>query len=114
MHRSTIAELPKFVDFKSIDYAVAHNAPYDYTVLSRYIKEIKDLKWVCSQRDFNHDKHLKRRATSKRLGHLAVDYGIPLINYHRAVDDCMTLLQLCFKHDVVEAYEVTEVKKTLK
>lgn len=86
------------------DYVVAHNAEHDH----KYIKELwpSFLKkpWLCTQRDLRHEDILPRKVRSRRLGHLCVDYGIKLDNWHRAQADAEACARIAAEHDLNAAY----------
>lgn len=104
---SSIAKLDKLFNFK-IDYIIAHNAAYDKTVLSRYWPWISKQNWICSQQDFTHDSI---NVTSKRLNHIASDYGIIMPGAHRALRDCLVVLEMAYRNDIIKAWARKNEKK---
>lgn len=105
---SLIPQLSKFIDLNSIEYIIAHNAAYDKTVLSRYWPDIMNKNWLCSQHDFPH-KNIN--ISSKRLNHLAADYEIMVPGAHRALRDCLIVLEMAYKNDITEAWERKNEKR---
>ncbi|MCI7557164.1 MAG: PolC-type DNA polymerase III, partial [Lachnospiraceae bacterium] len=79
--------LPKFLDFVSGSYLVAHNAEFD-TSFVRKNCERQGLSY-----DFNHvdtlmlSKVLLPHLAKYTLDSVAKDLGVSLLNHHRAVDD---------------------------
>lgn len=70
------------------DYILAHNAEFD----KKFMAKIIDLgkRWICSKNDLRFPKAGK----SSRLGHLAYDHDIPVINAHRGLTDVNILISL--------------------
>jgi DNA polymerase-3 subunit epsilon len=61
------------------DFAIAHSAEFD----KRFLPEIT-APWLCTFQDFRFPK-------VKKLGslvNLAVDHRVPIVNAHRALEDC--------------------------
>jgi len=85
-------------------YIVAHNATCDYQFITNRWPSFKQKPWLCTQRDFIHTNVLKK-VSSYRLGHLAVDYGIIVLDWHRALTDAIICAQIAGYHDLDEAYE---------
>lgn len=87
-----------------ISHFVAHNAEFDRRVLHAELTKAsdkipdevrakyKDIPWVCTLRDVKHPDKFK----SKKLAHLALDYGVPVDprELHRAVADVQLMLQM--------------------
>lgn len=71
------------------DALMAHNAQFDRGFIEKYCGIINK-PWICSQRHIRFPKEGK----SKRLGHICVDHGIPVLSAHRALTDVMLLVQL--------------------
>lgn len=71
------------------DYLVAHNASFDKGFVNEHIVKTKK-PWICSKNDLS----FPHTSSSKRLGHIAVDHNIPVIDAHRALTDCKTLVSL--------------------
>ena len=72
-------------------YIVAHNAPYDKTVLESQLARlgissgIPSMKWLCSVMDLESNKDKK----CWKLAHMALDYGVTVnpTNLHTALAD---------------------------
>lgn len=105
---SAIPNLSNFIDLNSVSYIIAHNAAYDKTVLSRYWPDIITKNWLCSQHDFLHKKV---NVTSKRLNHLAADYEILVPGAHRALRDCLVVLEMAYQNDIKDAWERKNEKR---
>lgn len=93
------------------DFFLAHNKQFDESLFKAEMKRHKeellrtvpkdicervfDLPWLCSIKDIRHPDKFK----SKKLAHLALDYGVPVDPrvLHRAVDDVRLLLLLAEK-----------------
>tara|TARA_R100001244_G_scaffold25113_2_gene25487 strand:+ start:133961 stop:134755 length:795 start_codon:yes stop_codon:yes gene_type:complete len=86
------------------DYMVAHNAPHDHPKVVKAWPDFLKMKWLCTQRDVDHEAVLPRKVFSRRLGHLCVDYGINLAGWHRAVADAEACTRIAGKHDLDAAY----------
>jgi len=86
-------------------YIIAHNAPHDYPKVTKRWPKFTRRPWLCSQRDLAHSDLLTRRVSSYRLGHLAVDYGIILMDWHQAVADAKLCAMIASKHDLDSAYK---------
>lgn len=76
----------------SAKYICAHNADFD----KEFCKKIVGLKiplsgWIDTQ-DIPYPKSQYCRGTS--LNNLAITHGIPIVEAHRALDDCRTLTKL--------------------
>lgn len=80
----------------------SHNADFDKPfVISRW-PDFDKISWLCTHRDLDHSSML-RRFSSERVAHLAVDYGIPVYDWHRALSDAELCARIAAKHDVVKA-----------
>lgn len=76
----------------SAKYICAHNANFD----REFCKKITELKipfsnWIDTQ-DIQYPNSRYCRGTS--LNNLAIAHGIPIVDAHRALDDCRTLTKL--------------------
>ena len=90
---------------KYADLIVAHNAAHDHPKVTKAWPSFLDKPWLCTQKDLPHETILNR-VTSRRLGHLCVDYGIPTGMLHRAMEDARICAIIAGKHDLERAYEV--------
>jgi len=75
----------------SCDYVLAHNVEFD----KKFIPQITS-PWLCTMDDFRWE------SDSKNLLGIANDYGIPIFNNHRALDDCNLVVQLLKKLENLE------------
>jgi DNA polymerase-3 subunit epsilon len=73
------------------DAIVAHNAPFDKGFLGTFIPEFLEKEWICTKNDFKWPVILQR----KRLQDVCDAMGVPYINAHRALQDCL-LIANCF------------------
>lgn len=87
------------------EYIVAHNAAHDHPKVTKVWPSFLDKPWLCTQKDLNHS-NVVRKVTSRRLGHLCVDYGIPTGALHRAMEDARVCAIMASKHDLNVAYEI--------
>ena len=75
------------------DVIVAHNAEFDMKWFG--LKKLPQIKktWICSMDDITwpSDKQLKTRPSVKDL---ALAYGVPVWNAHRALTDCIYLAEV--------------------
>lgn len=82
---------------------MAHNAPFDRRFLLAEIARLDDIpeaiqslyrsiEWVCTWKDIEHPAKFK----SKKLSHLALDYGVAVDpkTLHRADADCALMLDM--------------------
>lgn len=90
------------------DLIVAHRVEFDRDVLIKIFPELKDFKWLCSKKDLDHNNIINGKIASTRLMHLAVDYGIPVTSWHRALCDAEAVYQLCLRHDMEEALKAKD------
>src|SRR4051812_1531000 len=72
------------------DYALAHNAAFDRYFLDPIFGKKKPAIWRCSKNDLKFPKAKNARS----LAYLAVDHGVWPFAAHRALNDCLTLVQL--------------------
>ena len=91
------------IDGNLAKYVVAHNASHDFKYITKLWPSFKKIPWLCTQNDIIHGD-LIRNVTSKRLGHLAVDYGIPMTQWHRALVDSEICARIASLHNLDLAY----------
>ncbi len=73
-------------------YICAHNADFDKEFCKRIIEfNIPYSAWIDTQ-DIRYPKSKYCQGTS--LNNLAITHGIPIVDAHRALDDCRTLVKL--------------------
>jgi len=73
-------------------YICAHNAEFDREFCKRVIGlKIPFSGWIDTQ-DIRYPKSEYCKGTS--LNNLAITHGIPIVDAHRALDDCRTLIKL--------------------
>jgi DNA polymerase-3 subunit epsilon len=86
----------KFLGYMShqADYIVAHNAQFDHKFMNTltFDAHFRDMKWICTQRDFKWPMQLYRY----RLMDICEAMGVEYVNAHRALNDCIFLAD-CFK-----------------
>ena len=77
---------------KECDAIVAHNAEFDkkwidtVTVLALPCRQ---KKWICTRNDVIWPI---RKGVALNLVHICVDLGVPVVNAHRALSDCLLLV----------------------
>ena len=76
---------------------VSHNAEYDYPKIKRHWPALCQIPWICTYKDLDHTKFTK--AVTRRLMYLAVEYGIPVVGWHRASGDAKIACILASYHD---------------
>ena len=77
----------------SADFAVAHNAAFDKKWLGEGgCLPSMPLPWICSMDDIQWPMNSKRGRPS--VVSLALDYGIPVWQAHRALTDCIYLAEV--------------------
>lgn len=92
------------------DFIMAHNAPFDKGFIEKYVAKTKK-PWIDSKSDIKWPK----QGSGSRLGYIAVDHGIPVIDAHRALNDCRILVKLCkLCPDLKQQIESTIGAKTYK
>ena len=78
--------------FRSSQYICAHNANFDKEFCKNIVGlEIPLSGWVDTQ-DIRYPKSEYCKGTG--LNNLAITHGIPVVDAHRALDDCKTLVKL--------------------
>jgi DNA polymerase III epsilon subunit-like protein len=109
-----ISELMPLVGSEDIDpwdivsgdlakFVVAHNAPHDHAFVTKIWPSFLKKPWLCTQRDLKHKEFLPN-VSSRRLGHLCVDYHIAMGSWHQAVADAEACARIAAKHDLDDAY----------
>lgn len=82
---------------------VAHNAEFDrkFVAAMPCCAELSDRKWICTKKNFTWPVHLNRL----RLEDICNAMGVPYVQAHRAMSDCMLMVQ-CFQgvHDLEERF----------
>lgn len=81
----------------SADVCVAHNAPFDkkFVATLDFGKEFSEKEWICTKSDFRWPVLLAR----KRLEDICIAMKVPYVHAHRALADCLLLVQ-CFENVV--------------
>ena len=95
-----------FENYKPIA-VLAHNAEFDRGMVARHDAWWDTVPWVCSQRDIEYPR---AGNYSRKLQHLAVDYGLVAIQTHRALDDVLMLCNLLAEVEDLES----QVHRALK
>jgi DNA polymerase III epsilon subunit-like protein len=93
------------------DFVVAHQATHDHPLVTKRWPSFLKKPWLCTRLDLPHmeavdadgDKIINRHVISTRLGHLCVDYGIPLHGWHRALADAEACARIAACHDLNKA-----------
>ncbi len=84
---------------------VAHNAEFDRKFVESMpcCTELAERKWVCTKKNFTWPVHLNRF----RLEDVCNAMGVPYVQAHRAMSDCLLLAQ-CFQrvHDLEERFSM--------
>jgi DNA polymerase III epsilon subunit-like protein len=86
-----------------VDYFMAHNAPFDKRAFLSELNRLDELPeavstkyaglpWICTLNDIEHPSKFK----SKKLAHLALDYGVTVNPklLHRADADCELMIEM--------------------
>lgn len=77
---------------RSAKYICAHNAPFDKEFCGKTPGlDLPPTGWIDTQ-DVRYPK--SRYTNSLSLNNLAIAHGIPIVDAHRALDDCRTLAKL--------------------
>lgn len=94
------------------DVIVAHNAAFDKAFLKQAGWDWSQPAWVCTAEDFEWPKSQSR--SRERLTQIAIAYGVPVVDAHRALDDCKLIAALFDKRDdLQEAFELAMRPKEL-
>lgn len=88
----------------NVDVIMAHNVEFDYKFINKVWPQMSDYTWLCTQKDLPHNAIL-HKVSSRRLMHLAVDYGFKVDGWHRALDDAHMVCKLASKHDITAAID---------
>jgi len=85
----------------SCDLIIAHNAEFDKKWFGRGRLPFLRKKWICSLEDINWSfkKTLKSRPS---VTDLALSFGVPVWNLHRALSDCFYLAEVFKKCENLE------------
>lgn len=88
---------------------VAHNAPFDRKFVNTMgIEEFEKLPWICTVNDFNWCVPLNR----KKLQDVCQAMDVAYVNAHRAMNDCMFMIDCFNKMDnLEEMFEQAYLKK---
>jgi len=83
------------------DAVLAHNAAFDRQWFGIEPLPALDLPWICSMDDIRWpaDRHLKHRPSVQAL---ALAYGVPVWAAHRALTDCIYLVQVLERCEQLE------------
>jgi len=85
-------------------YVLAHRATFDFEFMMEHWPEVKRWNWMCSKFDLPHEDIIGKYRSS-RLMHLAVDYGLPVTSWHRAMVDAQKVCEIASFHNLNAAYE---------
>ncbi|HVE34107.1 MAG TPA: UvrD-helicase domain-containing protein [Gemmatimonadaceae bacterium] len=89
---------PKFQAFCGSDVIVAHNGyEFDFKILQRMAKELGKRFDLCTYDTLPLARDLY--PTSRKLGDLARQFGVPLEKAHRALDDSVALAKVTLRLD---------------
>jgi superfamily I DNA/RNA helicase len=89
---------PKFHAFCGSDVIVAHNGyEFDFKILQRMAKELGKRFDLCTYDTLPLARDLY--PTSRKLGDLSRQFGIPLAHAHRALDDSVALAKVTLRLD---------------
>lgn len=90
--------------YKASDVAVAHNVEHDKGFLQQ-VGWMDFDDFIDTASDFTWPKNTSR--SPDRLTQIAIAYGIPVVDPHRALDDCKLIASLFDKRDdLQEAFEL--------
>ncbi len=86
------------------DAILAHNAEFDkkwIETIPRFKIISESKKWICTRNDVVWPI---RKGCALNLIHICADLGVPIINAHRALDDCHLLVGALSKIDDIEYF----------
>jgi DNA polymerase-3 subunit epsilon len=101
----------------SAKYICAHNADFDKNFCEKVIGlRISQKKWIDTQ-DIRYPNSEYSSGTS--LTNLAIAHGIPIVDIHRALDDCKILIKLLsvvpnLEHELIRASRPKILVKSLE
>jgi DNA polymerase-3 subunit epsilon len=78
---------------KEADAIVAHNAEFDkkwVETIPLLALSFRQKKWICTRNDVIWPI---RKGVALNLVHICVDLGVPVVNAHRALSDCLLLIE---------------------
>ena len=93
------------------EFCIAHQASFDQPLCDRLFQsqgvDLIDTPWICSltQLKLWPPGMYPHGPLSKKLRHLAADWGISSVNAHRALADVQTLAELLFRFSEKELME---------
>lgn len=92
----------------SVDYVVAHNAPFDRGMIEAEIErqevDYEPKYWIDTSVDIPYPPSIKTR----KLQHLAPDHGFLNPWSHRAVFDVLTMLKVLSKYDISRVVDLAK------
>ena len=91
---------------------LAHNAAYDHPFVTSCWPELGQVEWLCTWRDIDHSKVIDD-TSSHRLMHLAIEYGFPIVGWHRAYNDAEMVCRIASEHNLEEALIMKRLPKYL-
>jgi len=99
-----------YIMAKKAEYIVAHNAPFDKGFInaafellgSKNMGRVEAWSWIDTMLDINYGASMK----SRKQGYIAADLGInPNAFAHRALFDCLQLIEIFNKYPLAEITE---------
>ncbi len=83
------------------DAVVAHNASFDRQWFGKGLLPAINKPWICTMEDISWPAK-KRLSKRPSVRDLAIAYGIPVWNAHRALTDCIYLAEVLLRCDDLE------------
>lgn len=86
------------------DALIAHNAEFDkkfFLTIPAFQDATQNKKWICTRNDVTWPI---RKGVLLNLVHICVDLGVPIVNAHRALSDCLLLLNAIECVDDIETF----------
>jgi len=90
---------------------VAHNAIFDYNKIKPLWPKLCEVEWLCTQHDLDHTKFTRTKNARVKLMYLAIEYGMPVHGWHRAMTDAEYCCRIAARHDLKEALKYKHTPK---
>lgn len=95
-------------ELRKCDYLIAHNATFDARMIGKVVPDIKQMEWRCSYRQW-----VWPEMENKKLDTVCTHFGIPRMEKHDSMNDCLVLLQALTKHSGKTERSSTYLRKLI-
>lgn len=90
---------------------VAHNAEFDYKKIKPVWPKLCEVEWLCTQHDLDHSKFVRTKNARVKLMYLAIEYGMSVHGWHRAMNDAEYSCRIAARHDLNAALKMKHTPK---